>query len=334
MKNHRTNAPRRRIFGASLALLALLALAVSASTQAQAWPERPIKLLVPFAAGGNIDVTGRIVAARLSEALGQQFVVENRVGGSGVIATEAVARAPADGYTLLWGSTNVIAIVPHITKTSYDPQKDLAPVFALGSSPQVLLVNSKIPAKTVAEFVAWVKAQPAKMAYGGGGGAGSASNLIMSQLLKRAGLQMTFVGYRGTAPALTDLIAGHIPTTFVPILEAYAQRTNPNVRMLAVSSGKRSPRLPDVPSLAEAFPGYDAVSWTGMFAPAGTPKAIIDKIAGEMDRALKDPKFLSLIQDNGIDVLGYDPAKFAEFVKVEYQKWGEAVETAGVKQRR
>lgn len=320
---------RRRFLGASLALLASLSLTGAAS--AQNWPERPVKLLVPFAAGGNIDVTGRIVAARLSETLGQQVVVENRVGGSGIIATEAVARAPADGYTLLWGSTNVIAIVPHITKAPYDPQKDLAPVSALGSSPQVLLVNAKIPAKTVAEFVAWVKAQPAKIAYGGGGGAGSASNLIMSLFLKRAGLQMTSVAYRGTAPALTDLIAGHIPTTFVPISEAYAQRNNPNVRILAVSSGTRSPRIPDVPSIAETYPGYDAVSWTGMFAPTGTPKAIIDKLAGEIDRALKDPKFLGLLENNGIEPLGYGPEKFAAMIKEEIPKWGEAVEIAGVK---
>ena len=323
------HARRRRFLGATFALLAFLGLADAAG--AQNWPERPVKLLVPFAAGGNIDVTGRIVAARLSETLGQQFVVENRVGGQGIIATEAVARAPADGYTLLWGSTNVIAIVPHILKAPYDPQKDLAPVSALGSSPQVLLVNANIPVKNVAEFVAWVKAQPAKMAYGGGGGAGSASNLIMSLFLKRAGLQMTSVGYRGTALALTDLIAGHIPTTFVPMSEAYAQRNNPNVRILAVSSGRRSPRIPDVPSIAETYPGYDAVSWTGMFAPARTPKAIVDKIAGEIDRALKDPKFLALIQNNGIEPMGYGPDKFAQFIKSEIPKWGEAVEIAGVK---
>jgi tripartite-type tricarboxylate transporter receptor subunit TctC len=325
------HALRRRTIGA---ILALLSLATATSAQAQNWPDRPVKLLVPFAAGGNIDVTGRLVAARLSETLGQQFVVENRVGGNGIVATEAVARSTPDGYTLLWGSTNVIAIVPHTTKAPYDSQKDFAPISALGSSPQVLLVNSKVPAKTVAEFVAWVKAQPDKVAYGGGGGAGSASNLIMSLFLKRADLQMTSVGYRGTAPALTDLIAGHIPTTFVPISEAYAQRENPNVRMLAVSSGQRSPRLPDVPSIAETYPGYDAVSWTGMLAPAGTPKAIVDKIAGEIDRALKDPKFRTLIEENGIDPLGYGPERFAQMIATELPKWGEAVEIAGVKLQR
>ena len=159
MKIHRTFAPRRRFLGATLAVLSILALAGPAN--AQNWPDRPIKLLVPFAAGGNIDVTGRLMAARLSEALGQQMVVENRVGGGGIIAMEAVQRSAPDGYTLLWASTNVMAIVPATTKVKYDPVKDFAPISELGSSPQVLLVNSKVPAKTVAEFVAYAKAQPA-----------------------------------------------------------------------------------------------------------------------------------------------------------------------------
>ena len=206
---HRNHAPRRRFLGATLAFLSLLGVAGSAS--AQNWPDKPIKLLVPFAAGGNIDVTGRLVAARLSEALGQQMVVENRVGGGGIIAMEAVQRAAPDGYTLLWASTNVMAIVPATNKVKYDPIKDYAPISQLGSSPQVLLVNSKVPAKTVAEFVAYAKAQPQPLAYGGGGGPGSASNLIMALFLNRADLKMTSVSYRGTAPALTDVIGGQIP---------------------------------------------------------------------------------------------------------------------------
>ena len=298
------------------------------------WPQRPIKLLVPFAAGGNIDVTGRLIAARLSEVLGQQVIVENRVGGGGIIATEAVARAPADGYTLLWASTNVIAIVPATTKAPYDPVKDFAPVSALGASPQVLLVNSKIPAKTVAEFVAYVKAQPEKLAYGGGGGPGSASNLIMALFLKRAGLEMTAVSYRGTAPALTDLIAGHIPTTFVPMAEAHAQATNPNLRILAVSSGRRSPRMPDVPSIAETYPGYNAVSWTGMMAPAGTPKEIVERLASEMVKAVKDPKFVEQLESNGIEPLAEGSEKFAAMIGAEIPVWADAVEIAGVKVQR
>src|SRR5262245_50197923 len=213
----------RRFLAPSLAFVSVFALAGPAD--AQTWPDRPIKLLVPFAAGGNIDVTGRLTAARLSETLGQQMVVENRVGGGGVVAMEAVQRATPDGYTLLWASTNVIAIVPATNKVKYDSVKDFAPVSQLGSSPQVLLVNSKVPAKTVAEFVAYAKAQPQPLAYGGGGGPGSASNLIMALFLSRAELKMTSVSYRGTAPALTDVIAGVIPVTFVPILEPGARAT-------------------------------------------------------------------------------------------------------------
>src|SRR5712691_10310828 len=205
----------------------LIAVAAFAATTgaagAQAWPQRPLQVLVPFAAGGNIDVMGRLAAARLSETLGQQFIVENRVGGNGIIAAEAVARAAPDGYTLLWASTSVIAIFPAISKVGYDPEKDLAPISLFGVAPQVLIVNPKLPAQTIPEFAAYVKSQKEMLFYAGGGGPGSASNLLMTLFLKRAGLEMTGVSYRGTAPALTDLIAGHIPAMFVPISEALPQ---------------------------------------------------------------------------------------------------------------
>ncbi len=317
-----------RAFGASV-VLAILSL--GPAVQAQTWPDRPIKLLVPFAAGGNIDVTGRLMAARLSQSLGQQMVVENRVGGGGIIAMEAVQRAAPDGNTLLWASTNVMAIVPATTKVKYDPVKDFAPISELGSSPQVLLVHAKVPAKTVAEFVAYAKTQPAPLSYGGGGGPGSASNLIMALFMHRAEIKMTSISYRGTAPALTDLIAGHIPVTFVPISEAVAQATNPNIRILAVSSGTRSQRLPDVPSIAETYPGYNAVSWTGMLAPGGTPKPIIDRLAGEMARAGQDPKFIEQLHTNGIEPAIEGPEKFAAFIAAEIPNWAKAVDIAGVK---
>lgn len=329
---NRSHALCRRIVGACLVLSGVFGMSVSAA--AQDWPQRPVKLLVPFAAGGNIDVTGRLVAARLSEKLGQQFIVENRVGGGGMIATEAVARAPADGYTLLWGGTNTIAILPHTAKVPYDPEKDFAPVFLLGSSPQVLMVSSKLPVTTLQEFVAYVKAQPQKLPYGGGGGPGSASNLMMTLFLKRAGLEMTGVSYRGTAPAMNDLIAGHIPVMFAPMSEAHAQAKNASVRLLAVSSEKRSPRVPDLPAIAETYPGFNAVSWTGMLAPAGTPKAIVSRLAAEMHAALKDPQFAGLFLHHGIDLIGAGPEEFAAAIAAELQAWGEAVKIAGIKVQR
>jgi len=315
-----------------LIVATIAALSTLSTAQAQSWPQRPVKVIVPFAAGGNIDVTGRLASQRLSETFGQQFVVENRVGANGLIGTEAVVRAPADGYTLLWASTNVIAIFPAIQKVAYDPQKDLAPVSLFSSAPQALVVNPKFPAQNVQEFVAHVKAHPKQISYGGGGGPGSASNLLMSIFMKRAGLDMNNVSYRGTAPALQDVIGGHIPTMFVPISEALPQARAGLVRMLAVSSGSRSREAPEVPTIAEqGFAGFHAVSWVGMMAPAGTPKEIIDRMAGEFGRALKDPKFLEAVHNSGADEASdTSPAEFASFIAKEIVLWGDAVKAAGV----
>jgi tripartite-type tricarboxylate transporter receptor subunit TctC len=320
------------LFAVRYSLVAAAIVVATGAALAQSWPQRPVKVLVPFAACGNIDVMGRLAASRLSEAFGQQFVVENRVGGNGIIATEAVARAPADGNTLLWASTSVIAIFPAITKVGYDPVKDLAPVSLFSVAPQVLIVNPKLPAQNVLEFIAYVKAQKDKLAYAGGGGPGSASNLLMSLFLKRAGLDMTNVSYRGTAPALTDLIAGHIPTMFVPISEALPQARAGLIRMLAVSSGTRSREAPEVATIAEqGFPGFDMASWTGMMAPTGTPKEIIDRMAGEFARALKDPQFVAHIESAGAEpAADASPAAFATFIAKEIPLWGEAVKIAGV----
>jgi tripartite-type tricarboxylate transporter receptor subunit TctC len=319
------------IFLRAVSLVALTMLA-AASALAQVWPQRPVKVLVPFAAGGNIDVMGRLAASRLSDAFGQQFVVENRVGGNGIIATEAVARAPADGNTLLWASTSEIAIFPAISKVGYDPVKDLAPISLFGVAPQVLIVNPKVPAQTVPEFVAYAKSQKERLAYAGGGGPGSASNLLMSLFLKRAGLEMTNVSYRGTAPALTDLIAGHIPTMFVPISEALPQARAGLIRMLAVSSGTRSREATEVPTIGEqGYPGFHAVSWTGLMAPAGTPKEIIDRMAAELAHALKDPPFVEHMRKAGVESAGdASPTEFSAFIAKEIVFWGEAVKTAGV----
>ena len=328
MTHHRT--PRRR-FGALIALLPLL-LTAGSGAQAQDWPQRPVRLLVPFAAGGNIDVMGRLMASRLSETIGQQVIVENRVGGNGIIATEAVARSAPDGYTLLWASTSVVAIVPAAAKVSYDPVKDLAPVGAMTAGPQVLVINAGVPAKTVQELVAWGKAQPVKVSYGGGGGPASASNLIMSLFQKRAGISMTNVSYKGTAPAMNDLIGGHIPIMFAPVSEAASQADNPKVRLIGVSSAKRSLKLPNVPTIAESgFTGFDAVSWTGLMAPAGTPKPVIDKLGAEMVRAAQDPKFVDQIVKAGNEPLGLGPEEFAKFIAVEIPAWADAVRDAGVK---
>jgi tripartite-type tricarboxylate transporter receptor subunit TctC len=321
----------RTLFAIRYSLFALL-LAASSTALAQSWPQRPVKVLVPFAAGGNIDVMGRLAASRLSEALGQQFVVENRVGGNGVIAAEAVARAAPDGYTLLWAPTSVIATFPAISKVAYDPVKDFAPVSLFSVAPQALIVNPKFPARNVAELVAYANAQKEKLVYAGGGGPGSSSNLIMATFLKRAGLEMTNVSYRGTAPALTDVIAGHIPMMFIPISEALPQARAGSIRMLAVSSAARSREAPDVPALAEqGFAGFHMVSWTGLMAPAATPKDVIERMAAVLSRALKEASFVEHIEKAGAEpAADASPAEFAAFVTKEITLWGEAVKAAGV----
>src|SRR5439155_8104532 len=262
--------------------LAILVSLAAGAAQAQGWPQKPVRILMPYAAGGNSDGMARIVAQRLTEKLGQSFVVENRAGANGAIASEAVARAAPDGYTLLWAVTPPLTISPAMSKVSYDAVKDFAPISVLGTNAFVLLVNKDFPAKSVREFIAYVRAQPNKMAYAEGS-AGSLTHLSMALFLKRAGLEMTNVSYRGNAPALTDVIAGHLPVMFSNVSDALPYAASGAVRLLAVSGDRRAPQIPDVPTVAESgFPGFNVITWNGLAAPAGTPKPIIDAMAGEI----------------------------------------------------
>jgi tripartite-type tricarboxylate transporter receptor subunit TctC len=306
--------------------------AAAGAALAQGWPQHPVRIIGPYAAGGNADVLARLTAQRLSEAFGQQFVVENRVGGNGTIAAEAVARATPDGYTLMWGVLPPVVIQPNMTKVSYDPIKDFAPVSVVGTNPFVLVVNKDVPAKTVKEFIAWVKSQPKKLSYAEGA-VGSITHLAMALFLKRAGIEMTNVSYRGNNPALTDVVAGHIPTMFSNVSDALPQIKSGAIRPLAVSSDRRVPQLPDTPTVAESFPGYSAITWNGLMAPAGTPKPIIDKMAAEIAKACKDPKFIERLAKLGADPSGITPQQFAALIARDLKTWGEAVDIAGVKMK-
>ena len=315
-------------------LLPMLALAaLTATAAAQDWPSKPVHILVPYAAGGNSDSMARLSAQRLSDALGQPFIVENRLGANGAIAADAVARATPDGTTLLWGVQPALTVSPAINKVNFDAQKDFAPISVVGTNPFVLVVNKDIPVKTVAEFIVWVKSQGKTLSYAEGS-YGSITHLAMALFAKRAGLEMTNVSYRGNAPALTDVIAGHLPTMFSNLSDALPHAQSGAIRVLAVSSDTRVPQLPDVPTVAEAgYPGYKAVTWNGLMAPAGVPKPVVDKIAGEMAKACRDPKFIERLAALGADPSCITPAEFAELVAADLKRWAEAVAIAGIKQQ-
>jgi len=319
----------RNVWSAAVAALTIALLTIGA--QAQSWPQRPVRIIVPYAAGGNSDGMARLAAQRLGEAFGQSFVVENRVGANGAIATEAVARSPTDGYTLLWAATPPLTINPALTKVSYDPIKDFAPISAVAVNAFVLVVNKDFPPKTVAEFIAYVRAQPNKLAYAEGS-AGSLTHLTMALFLKRAGLQMSNVSYRGNAPALTDVVAGHLPAMFSNISDAMPQAAAGSVRLLAVSSKERAPQLPDVPTVAESgFPDFNVLTWNGLMAPAGTPRDIVDKIAAEIGRAVKDRQFAARLEQYGADPLGNTPAEFSAMVAADTALWANTIQSLGLK---
>jgi tripartite-type tricarboxylate transporter receptor subunit TctC len=319
----------RNLWSAAVAALTIALMTIGA--QAQSWPQRPVRIIVPYAAGGNSDGMARLAAQRLGEAFGQSFVVENRVGANGAIATEAVARSPADGYTLLWAATPPLTINPALTKVSYDPIKDFAPISAVAVNAFVLVVNKDFPPKTVAEFIAYVRAQPNKLAYAEGS-AGSLTHLTMALFLKRAGLQMSNVSYRGNAPALTDVVAGHLPAMFSNISDAMPQAAAGSVRLLAVSSKERAPQLPDVPTVAESgFPDFNVLTWNGLMAPAGTPRDIVDKIAAEIGRAVKDRQFAARLEQYGADPLGNTPAEFSAMVAADTVLWADTIQSLGLK---
>ncbi len=322
-----TIMPRRSVFLATLTVLAILAPVQSA--QSQPWPQKPVKIVVPFAPGGNTDGIARLIAQPLGDAFGQQFVVENRAGAAGVIATEAVVRSPADGYTLLMGTPSQIAIAPAMTKTPYDPVQDLAPISVVATNPYVLVVNPQIPARTLAEFIGYVRKRPDKLSYAAPV-FGGLSHLSMVLFLKRAGLEMTPVSYKGGAAPLADVIAGHVPVYFATLSEAVSQAQTGAVRLLAVSSEKRVPQLPDVPTFAESgFPGFKALTWNGLMAPAAVPKDIIDRIALAVSRAVKGAEFAKRLAAFGVDPLGNTPKEFATMIAADIALWGEAIKISG-----
>jgi tripartite-type tricarboxylate transporter receptor subunit TctC len=293
------------------------------------WPKRPVRLIVPFAAGGNTDGIARLVGQYLGDKLGGSFVVENRVGAGGAIAMDAVARSAPDGYTLVLAALPQIAILPSMEKTNYDPARDFAPICNIASNPFCLVANPQFEPKTLQDFVAYVKARPGQLAYASGG-TGSLAHLTMVLFLQRAGLEMLHVPYKGGAPAITDVIGNQVPLYFANLSEALPHAGGA-LRALAVSGTKRVAKLPDVPTVAESgYPGFRSETWNGLLAPAHTPQAIVDLLATEAQNAVKDPVILQRFDGYGVEPIGANPKEFGDTIAADVVQWRAAVKAAGL----
>ena len=311
---------------------AVLALAAGASmAQASAYPSRPVKLIVPFAPGGFTDVVARILGQRLSASMGQQFVIENKAGAGSTIGTEFVAKSAPDGYTLVMVSTTHV-ISPWIYKNMpYDPLKGFVAVSKLVDSPYVLLINPKLPARNVQEFIALAKAAPDTIRYASSGN-GSAQHLMGGLFASMTGTRLQHVPYRGSAGAATDLIAGVVESSFAGVPNALAQVPQGRLRALAVTTAKRIPQLPDVPTLQEAgVPGYEASVWLALLAPAGTPRDVVMKLNTEIARLMATAETRKAMFDAGVEVSLSTPEGLADYMAQEIERWGKVVKDAGIK---
>jgi tripartite-type tricarboxylate transporter receptor subunit TctC len=320
--------PRRKFLHLAAGAAALPA--VSRVTWAQAYPTRPVRIIVGFGAGGIGDTLARLIGQWLQERLGQPFIVENRPGAGSNIATEAVVRAPADGHTLLWViSANAINATLY-DKLSFNFLRDIAPVANIISAPYVMAVNPTVPAKTVPEFIAYAKANPGKISMASVG-VGSGIHMAGELFKVMAGVNMVHVPYRGAGPALTDLFAGQVQVMFVSIGTSIEYIKTGRLRALAVTTATRSDALPDVPTVGESVPGFEANTWQGIGAPKNTPAEIVDKLNREINAGLADPKIKARLADFGGTLLAGSPADFGRLIADETEKWGKVIRAANIK---
>lgn len=319
---------RRTALG--LAMAAASALALGTAAQAQEFPDRPVTLVVPFAAGGSTDVVARIIGQKMADDLGQQVVVENVAGAGGNLGADRVARAEADGYTILMGTVATHALNPLILKTKpYDPEKDFAPVSLLVLVPNVLVVNPELPAKNVAELIALLKAAPEQYSYASSGN-GTPLHLSGELFKKMAGVSIQHVPYKGAGPALNDVIGNQVPIMFDNLPSSSGHIKSGTLRALAVTTKERAPSFPDVPTIAETVPGYETYTWNALFAPAGTPKEAIDRLNAAAKKALADPTVAEKMKDFSATIVASTPEELATHVTAELAKWGPVVKDANV----
>ena len=310
----------------SIAILALLLVATAA---AQTYPSRPVRIVIPLSPGGTTDVPGRIIAQKLSETLGQQFYVENRAGAGGTIGSDFVAKANADGYTLLLTATPFV-ITPHVyKKLPYDALADFTPVIRIASGPYVLVVHPSLGVNSVKELIAAAKKEPGKIDFASSGN-GSAQHLVTELFMYMARIKLNHVPYKGSGPAQQDLMSGIIKVSFVGTPIAIPHMKSGRLKALGVSTARRSPEMPDVPTVAEAgVPGYEAIVWIGMLAPAGTPREIVAKLNGEIGKLVRTGEVKKLLTPTGMEPDPDTPEQFGAYIKADYDKWGKVVRDSG-----
>ncbi|MBI3044229.1 MAG: tripartite tricarboxylate transporter substrate binding protein [Betaproteobacteria bacterium] len=309
-------------------LAAILVLA--ASSAAAAYPERPVRLIVPYSAGGSTDTVARLVGARLTERLGQQFVADNRLGGGTVIGTEIAARATPDGYTLFM-ATPPLVVNPSLRKVPYDLNRDFTAVTNVAASSNLLVVHPSVPAAGTRELIALLKGNPGKYNYGSSG-VGGAGHLAMALFLHMASVDAVHVPYKGGAPAVTDLVAGRLSLMMANLTTAQPHIRSGRLRGLGIGTRARSPLFPEMPTIAESgVPGYEANNWNGIVAPSGTPGAIVNLLQKAVADVLKEPVIAERMAKSALDPIGDTPAEFARYLRAEAQKWGKLVKSAGIK---
>ena len=312
-----------------LAAAAALCLATPAFAQAQAYPTKPVRLVVPYPPGGPTDIVARVVAQKLSEQLGQQFIIDNRPGAGGNTGAELVARSPADGYTLVVATT-AHAINPSLFKNlGYSLSKDLAPVSLLTSGPLVIVANPSLPAKNVAELIALAKARPGELNFASSGN-GQSTHLSAELFASMAGVKMNHIPYKGSAPALTDTMGGQTQLMFDTMLSAMPHVKGGKLKALAVTSATRSPVAPDVPTVAESgLPGYEAIAWNGLLAPAHTPPEVLARLSGALKKVLAAPDVKDKFEAQGFAATWTSPEDFGRFMTAEIDKWAKVVKVSG-----
>lgn len=315
------------------ALLGIVLTGLASLAVAQTWPARPVHFVVPYPAGGYYDILARVIGAELAETLGQPFVVENRVGANGMVGTDYVAKSAPDGYTIMMGGIGPHGINPSMyPNLPYSPTRDFAAVIHVASAPNVLVVHPSVPVHNVKELIALARAKPGQIPFSSAG-SGSSQHLSGAMLNMMAGIKLNHVPYKGSAPSVTAVLAGEVSMLFGTMADVVGHVHAGKLRALAVTSVQRIPALPEVPTMIEAgLPGFEATAWFGVLAPAATPRPIVERLNGEINRIIKSPEVLKRISQQGSAlIVGGTPEQFADFIRAEIEKWGKVVKDSGAK---